>query len=164
MIARDKMIPECIFFGGIPKTIPEDQIKDYFRQFGPLKLFRIKSKRFKKRKPKSRPSSNNSDSSNPNSQNMSLAGENLHRGCGFVIYKDVRINEIVLGLIHKIQGKRFDCKMAMNGSARKKYDRVAKEEKRKVYIGTLPSDATRGKVDQKDEFLAKTLFFSSGFF
>lgn len=128
---------DALFFGGIPKTVPYHKIEKYFSQFGILSFFKIEKDRYRYKK------SEGEEEAIESNDDQDI----LHRGCGFVKYSDPDVKKHVLSQRHYFEGKRIDIKIARSKKERRKYEMEIREEKRKIYVGDLTGEYTKGKLE-----------------
>lgn len=131
-----------LFFGGIPKNIPHEEVRRYFERYGRVAHLKIEKDRHTKQKIKTE---GGFPAKNPN-----IPYERVyHRGCGFLRFASKESTDRVLTLDLILNGLKIDIKRAMSKKERKKYDRAVREELRKIYIGNLDMRYTKGTFNSK---------------
>ena len=133
----------CVFFGGIPKNVPEKKILAYFQQFGdiselsldPLEIGQNEDKHASTLTKEGQRDSNKKD---------------LHRGCGYVTFTSQEAYKEVLEETHKIRGVQFDCKKAMSRQEKYFKDISEVKQRRKIFLPKLPKNVTKKAL--KDYF------------
>lgn len=119
-----------IFFGGIPKTVPEKKILAYFIQFGDIEKLILDPI-----DPKSKQSSSRKNE------------KNLHRGCGYITFSDNESYEEVLNKDeHILNGAEIDCKKALTKEEKYKNDLRVVKQRRKIFLPKLPKNIKKSRI------------------
>lgn len=131
----------CIFVGGLPSEASEKVVRSYFQQFGEVKGVVLNKQKQVSKDLDSRSLQKEVDFGLFNST------LGIHRGCGFVEFANSQIVRSVTHIRdHYILGHKIDCRIAMTNNERKNYQKSIMSERRKVFIGKLPSGVDKDVV------------------
>jgi RNA recognition motif-containing protein len=107
-----------LFFGGVPKLIPLTILVDYFAHFGEIATIYIDKKE---------------------QRTLRHAPSQMHRGCGFVTFKDPRVAQAASKHdSHQLEGVYFEVRLALPQAIKKERDAQIARERRKVHITGIP--------------------------
>lgn len=118
----------CIFVGGIASEATPATVNAYFSRFGSISKVKLNKTRSGQR------------------DRSGLVVQ--HRGCGFI---EMETKEDLARVLnhgdHFLLGQKLDCRVAMTNRERKSYHQALNEERRKIFIGRLPKDITKEKIE-----------------
>ncbi len=131
----------CVFIGGLPLEVTERAVRNYFEHFGEVRGVVLNKV---KQEPRDSPSGSLLDSIE---EQFSNEKQSSHRGCGFVEFDCFQVVQAVTRLKdHTISGHKIDCRIAMTNNERKNYQKSIMNEKRKVFIGKLPTGVSKEDI------------------
>lgn len=131
----------CVFIGGLPLEVTERAVRNYFEHFGEVRgvvLNKVKQEQ---------KDSLGDSLLEFNDEQFSYEKQSSHRGCGFVEFDNFQVVQSVTRLKdHTIMGHKIDCRIAMTNNERKNYQKSIMNEKRKVFIGKLPTGVSKEDI------------------
>lgn len=126
----------CVFIGGLPLEVTERAVRSYFELFGEVRGVVLNKVKQEQR-----------DALEWSAEQVSSEKQSSHRGCGFVEFDSFQVVQSVTRLKdHSIMGHKIDCRIAMTNNERKNYQKSIMNEKRKVFIGKLPTGVSKEDI------------------